>query len=281
MNPIEQLALAWECLRHAVDQLRRPTIWVPWLVLGAAEIAAVLACAGFAHPALSWLIAPLLLQVGGERALHYPAIFRMLPMLFARADLVIGLLLGSLVTGVATALFAVRYAAEAAPRDLWLRALGKAPALVMVSVPAALLTLALSAWLAAFTAGGGRVALVVGVAGFGVGLVIQAWFVFAVPYVVLGGRGWIGALAGLPRAAARGIVGALLLPAIAAAPALPFQQLARVGDLIVDRRPELMVAVMCGQIAAALLGAALLTGSVTLLFQSAVEPPMREDEEEA
>jgi hypothetical protein len=284
VNPVEQLAIAWQCLRHAVAQLARPAFWAPWLLLGAIEVGAVVALAGFAHPALSWFTAPILVRLGGEPALHYPAIFRMLPALFARADLVIATLIGSLVTGVATALFAVRYVGgEGPPGDLWWRALRRSPTLVMVSLPLTLLTLALSAGLSTVTAdGSGLVNLAAGVVAFGAALLLQAWFVFAVPYVVLDGRGWIAALSGLPRAAARGMVGALFLTLLAALPSLPFQQLARAADVIVDRgRPELMVGVLCAQIAAGLIGAFVLTGSVTLFFQSAVARPRFEEEDEA
>ncbi|MBI1796589.1 MAG: hypothetical protein HYR74_06005 [Candidatus Eisenbacteria bacterium] len=284
MNPIEQIALAWQCLKHAAAQLLRPSLWAPWLVLGAVEVAVVLALAGFAHPALSPIVVPFLLRAGGEAALHYPTVFRMLPALFARADLVIGALLGSIVTGVSTALFAVRYAAVPAPRDLLHRALARAPALVIVSLPVALATLVLTAGLARW-AGDDATPIVRaagGIAALGIALVVQAWFVFGVPYIVLAGRGWLAALAGLPRAAGRAMVGALFLSIVAVVPSLPFQQLARMSDTIVSRgRPEMMTWVTLAGIAASLLGAFLLTGGATLLFQTAVAEPDDDAEETA
>ena len=109
MNPIEQVSLAWLALGRTLRQAWRPALWAPWLLLGAVEVGVVVLIWGYAHPAVSWVMAPLLRNWAGEDALHYPNVLRRLPVLFGGLDLVIGAILGSIMIGAATLLFAERF----------------------------------------------------------------------------------------------------------------------------------------------------------------------------
>jgi len=272
MNVVEQVTLAWQCMRHALGQMTKPALWGPWLLLGAVQAVVVLTLVNFAHPALSWLLAPLLVRLAGEPALHYPELFRLLPGVFGRVDLVVGVLLAPVMAGVSTALFAERFAGLGPARGGWSRALRRAPALILVNLPLTFVTLALSMAVSRFTGGGGGlIGIAATLAALGVALIAQALFVFGGPFIVIEGRGWISALASLPYAASRGMAGALFLSVMAVAPLLPLQQVAQASDLVVARgTPELVAWVVFAQIAIGLWTGCLLTGSITLLFQSAV-----------
>lgn len=273
MTVTEQLALGWQCLLHAIGQALRPALWGPWLVLGLAQALVVGALWGFAHPALSWLMAPVLLRLAGDEALHYPSLFRVLPAVFARADVAIAALLGAVMAGVSIALFAEVFAGRPpAAGAAWRRGLARAPALVIVNLPVSAIAFALP--MVVGLAGTGMLArLAAPFAIVAVG-VVQAWFLYASAFVVLEGRGAWSALAALPRAAARAGWAALLLSAATLLPPFVVQQLVARSDTIVSRGvPELVVGLVLGQAAVALASAFVLTGGATLAFQSAVARP--------
>lgn len=273
MTVFEQIALGWQCLLLALGQVIRPALWGPWLVLGLVQMLVVAALWGFAHPALSWLMAPLLAWLAGEGALHYPAFFRVLPAVFARADVAIATLLGAVTSGVSIALFAEAFAGRRAEGSAaWRRALARAPALILVNLPVTAVALTLPA-LAAL-AGPGIVARLAAPLAIVAVWVVQAWFLYASAFVVLEGRGVRSALLALPEAAARGGGAALLLSAATLIPPLVAQRLIAMGDTIVSRGvPELVVGLVLAQAAVALASAFVLTGGATLAFQSAVARP--------
>ena len=279
MSVLEQIALAWQCLGHAFRHLLRPALWTPWLVLGALQALVVVAIWWSAHPWLSWAMVPFVRGAAGDPALHYPNLFRMLPMLFARVDLVVGATLGAWTVGASTALFAASYAGgDARPAPAWGAAFRRALPLVLVNLPISLIALVLSVAVEAIPQGAGIPHRLVWLATLGLTLICQAWFLYATAYVVLEGRGPLSALAELPRAARRGLVAALFLTIVTLTPLLPIQNLASASSTVVERGvPELVGWLILAQIGVALVSSFLLTGSATLVFQSAIA---RRDESE-
>ncbi|HYM80512.1 MAG TPA: hypothetical protein VEY91_03750 [Candidatus Limnocylindria bacterium] len=284
MNPLEQIVLAWQSLAYAFRQLFRPRLWAPWWLLGVVQIGVVMSLWWFAHPALSWLMAPLLYRLGGEDALHYPNVFRMIPSLYSTAELVISALLGSLAAGVATALFASQLSRISAsrPGGGFGRALRRALPVIVVNLPLNLLVIALALGLETLVQSRASSVIVQRLAhviALGGALLLQAFFIYGTALVVLGGRSVREALAELPRAAVNGYWAALFLGLIAILPSLPLQELARHTNVIVDRgSPELVGWLAVTQIALALLTSFLLTGSVTVVYQGAVAPRLASDE---
>jgi hypothetical protein len=278
MNVLEQVALAWQCLRYAFCQLLSPTLWAPWLVVGVAQSMVIVALWWFAHPWLSWVVAPLLVAAAGPEVLRYPNLFRLLPALFSRVDLVIGASLGALAAGASTALFAARAAGgEPGPSAAWRQAFGRAVPLILVNLPLTLIAVALSygleAWLVA-RGSSGEVRRTAHWMSLGAAFLCQAWFLYVNALVILGRRGWLAALAALPRTAARGWVAALFLTLATLLPLLPIQWLASTSNALVDRGvPELVGWLVVAQVGVALLGSFLLTGGATLFFQSALAEP--------
>ncbi len=281
LNPIEQLALAWQALLHTVRQILRPALWAPFAMLGGIQLAVVAALWWFAHPWLSWAMAPFVTAVGGAEALHYPAVFRLMPGLYARVDLWLSVLVGAVATGAATLLFAKRFAGEPiAVGEAIGHAVRRAPALILATLPLNLLALGFSLGLERFVVQRGssglvlRVAPLVSLAGVAV---LQALFLYVAALVMLSGRGWLAALAALPTAAARGLWAALFLSAGSMAPHLPALWLGRSSSSVVERGvPEIVGALLVFQIASMLVAAFLLTGSATLVYQTAVAPASEE-----
>jgi len=281
VSPTQQLSLAWQSLLATLRSLATPALWIPWLLLGAVQVALAIVIAWFAHPAVSWFAVRLVRLIGGEEALHYPTIFRLLPALHARADLVIGAVVGALAAGAATRMFAARFTGvEARPGAELGWALRHAPALIAINLPLNLLLVGLSLGLDVVLGRpqvGTIVRQAITLVGLGGAMLLQALFLYATPLVAVSGLGIGPALASLPRAFARGAWAALSLALVAVLALLPLQQLAGLGDTLVERgTPEMMAWMTIAQASLGLVVAFVLTGSATLVYQGdvarAVEP---------
>jgi hypothetical protein len=273
MKMLEQLPLAGHALWLTLRELRAGWLWAPWLVLGVLQCAVLLALLGFAHPLLAWALSPFVRAIGGEPALHYPDFYRALPFLYSRADLVMGSLAGAVATGWSTRLFAARWRRETLPAGgAWAEIAPRALTLVLAQLPFQLLVLLFAGLLDRALAGQGGLAqrlgyfvTLGGVAG------LQALFLYLPALVVLERRGLWRALAGLPRAWARGFWAALLLGLVALLPLLPLAGLGQGSGLLVDRgSPELVGWVTAMQLFVGLAVSFLLAGSSTLVYLGAV-----------
>lgn len=277
MSLLEQIVLAWVALVRTLRELPRARLWAPWAVMGLVEVA-VLACLWwFAYPLLSWIMAPVLQWIAGPQVLRYPNLFRLLPTIFGRADLVVGAVLGSVMIGAATLLFAQRFrGGRTAPGQALGAAFRRAPALIVVNLPFNLLVLGLSygiAWMLADRESGtlvrrlGYVATLLGSIG------VQALFLYVSAILMLEGRGVVDSFAQLPRTWARGFWAALFLGGVMLLPILPIHYLSGRSSLFVDRgSPEMVGWLVFVQIGLSLLSWFLLAGSATLVYLSALAP---------
>jgi hypothetical protein len=281
MSPFEQIALAWQSLGFTLRQAARPALWAPSALLGAIQAVLVVGLWWFAHPWVSWWAAPLLARLAGAGALHYPDHMRALPAAYAQVDLVLGVVLGSVLIGASTALFGACFAGQPLhPGRGMARAFRRGLTLIVANLPLHLLVLALATGLQAWVEkeGGGpmtrRSAWAMGLGG---ALLLQALFLYVTPLVMLGHHGLRGVLVALPRAIARGGWAALSLSLLALLVLLPVQQLERVAEVIVERGvPDLVAWLVLAEAMLALMVSFLLTGSATLVYQSAVARRARE-----
>jgi len=280
MSLFEQIALGFQALRFTALALFRPRLWTPWLMLGAIQLSVVLALWRFAHPVLSWFMAPLLSQMAGEGALHYPRVFELMPTLYDRADVLIGILFGSVAIGMATPLFAAQFHGEApAVGHALSEGARRAVALILVQLPLNLavagLSIGVTAWLE--HRGRGITTHVLGLAVTGASLAVQALFFYAAARVMLKGEGPLAAWRGLARSARQGFLPAFVAGTATVILLLPVHWLAGQVLTVVERgRPELAGWLTLMEAAGGLLNSFLLTGSATLIFLSALDS--REEE---
>ena len=274
MNPLEGVALGWQCVRRTLREAAYAPAWLPWLLLFAAEAAVALALAWGAHPALSWLVAPVLRLLHRGDLLRYPALYRALPALAARADDALAVALVPLAAGASTRLLAERFDGRRSGAGAALaEALRRGGALIGAAAPATLAAMLLhlgsdlliAQRVSSFTR---RFAPDVAVA---LGGVAFAACLFAAALVVLERRGLVAALAALPGTWARGFAAALTIVVLGTLPQVPLLLLARGADVIVDRGvPELTLALTLARDAVAAGCGWLAAGAATLAFQSAL-----------
>jgi hypothetical protein len=278
MNLLEQLTLAGQALRHTLPQLVRPRLWAWALPLAAVELAVVALLWHAAHPAFSWFMAPLLVGLGGADTLHYPRIFELMPGMVMRADAILGAIVGSVVIGAATQLFAARFRGQPVEPGFALReAFRRAPALIAVLLPfnlaLFLVDFAVRGVLAPRAGGIGALAAPYAVAALS--LLLQAAFFYAAALVILEGRGPRRAWRELPATWRHGFLAALLVGAVTFLLLVPVHLPGVTPALLVERgRPELAGWLAVLQIVAGLLNVFILTGAATLLYLSAVRPEM-------
>jgi hypothetical protein len=277
MNVLEQVVLGWIAFARTVREVLRPRLWVPWLAIACANLLVVALLWWFAHPLVSWAMAPLVRLTGGEDALRYPQIFRMMPALYGRFEVVVGALLGSVMIGAGTLLFASRFRGGLAePREAFRQAMRRALPLVLASLPFNLLVVALSfgvEWLVAERDSGALVRRAAYAAVLGGSIVLQSLFLYVPALVVIEQRGVLGAFAELPRTWVRGFWSALALGTVLVLPLLPLHVLSGRASMLVDRgTPELVGVVVVFQILIAMTLGFLLCGSATLVYLSTVAP---------
>ena len=228
----------------------------------------------WAHPLVSWLFAPLVMALAGPAAMHYPEYFGHLPALAAQGDWLIGLGPGSLVTGLATRLFAWRWRGQPfAFADAWREVLPRWPALVLVQLPPALLLAGLAFAadhvLAARLSSVFRASLplVLGL----VGWLLRAAWAYAPALVVLERRSAAEAWLELPHTWVHGALPATLVLALGSLVEWPASWLLARAGLVAERGlPELVVVMVLIRVAFALLAAFVVTGGLTLVWTSAV-----------
>jgi hypothetical protein len=270
MNLYRSFGIVGRAWRSVFPAVARPALWVPFLTIAAVQGAALALLVSFHQPSLQSLGVPLVRLLGGDDAVHYPALFVRLPLMYSRADMVLSVLVGSLAYGAATLLFARRFGfedGEAATRA----ALRRAPALFLIT---AITVLAL--W------GLGKVVELVprdlllgnrlvrwGTRGGFLcsQILIQSLMAYGTAWVMLEGHSAFPALRDSVRVTVRTFLPTVLLVAIPLLLLYPLNYLAQRVDLVVLKlRPEGIIWVLSAYIASVTLFGFFLVGALTRLF---------------
>ncbi|NOT33765.1 MAG: hypothetical protein HOP12_06290 [Candidatus Eisenbacteria bacterium] len=276
MNPLEQIALAGHALALVARASLHPRLWIPWLPLILVELAWLALLAGFAHPAVSGVMAPLLTAISGDAVLHYPNVFRILPGLHARGAFVIVATLGSIVVGASVWVFDELWAGRTPHPGVALgEALRRAPALIVAQAPLHLLTVVLTFGLAGWMEGRGSSGITVRALGLLATLaatVLQALFLLVPVHVMRASRSPLGAWLEIPRVFMRAGVTVVVLSTLVTVAGFPLEFLARFTERLVERgRPELVAAMVVAQIGFATLAGFVLAGAAVVCYRTRVE----------
>ncbi len=270
MNLFRSLGVAGWALGSALRRLGRPILWVPFLVLAAVQLVSLEALVSFHRPGISALVLPLVTWVGGIPATHYPAFYVYLPVIFSRWDLVVGVLLASLTTGAATLLFVRAFGVDL-HRTPWREAGRRYPALVLVSVVGAVLSLVVFMGLGSLfqerALASAAVRWGMRAVTLGAFVITQGLIVYATAWILLEGKGALGSLGASVRTSLALFLPTMVVLAVSVLVAYPFDYLAGRGDLFLSRfRPELMSGVLVAKILVEALVSFVLVGAVTRLF---------------
>ncbi len=109
MNFSNQMRYFLEAWKNSVQSLKQAQILVLFFGYAILQIIILLSLIFFAYAPLSGLYVPMIQKLFGEPALHYPNNYLVLPTLFTWANIILSGLIGILIVGAGTDLFAAKF----------------------------------------------------------------------------------------------------------------------------------------------------------------------------
>ncbi len=277
MDIVQQFnALIWSWA-ETLRALRRRVGVHPLLVYAAVQLIVLVMLALFAYPPFVSFVMPLIRWRLGEAALHYPTNFLALRAIFGQVDMLLTVLLGGFVTGAAVWLFSAYYGGGQDPTTTGLRMAAKRyiPLLViaLIGLAVAQITTRVPMGLWGYLADERpmrfrllRMATIAAV------MAVQALLIYAIPYVILGGRKVWSALGASVLLAVRNPVTTYLIVAVPASLELLPALLARNGAVIAYRfAPEALAVVLGLWVAVIFFVAYLMVGAATRFYLYATQ----------
>jgi hypothetical protein len=187
--------------------LTQPLILVPFAVLAAIDILVLLFLASSPHTPINFIMAPPIRRIWGEVYLHYPFIYELLPRLVYFTKILTGIFFGSITTAVAVVAVARMRKREVVDfKEILSQVLKNYISLILL---AALLYVIVhvsmkqpQALLARYFHGHAKLlfvgprlwfTLALPVIQFFLAVIFQALFVYAIPFIVLGGKKFLSA----------------------------------------------------------------------------------------
>lgn len=272
MDIVQQFnALIWSWA-ETLRALRRHVGVRPLLIYAAVQLVVLVMLALFAYPPFVSFVMPLIRWRLGEAAMHYPGSFLALRAIFGQVDMVLTVVLGGFVTGAAVWLFSVYYGGGEDPPATGFRVAAKryVPLLVIALVGLAIaqivtrVPMTLWGYLADERPMRFRLLRMMTI---GAVMVVQALLVYAIPYVILGGRRVWSALGASLSLATRNPITTFLIVAVPAALELIPAWLSRNSSVIMYRfAPESMVMILAVWIVAIFFVTYLMVGAATRFY---------------
>lgn len=261
------VSTAW---RNVASAALRLSIWKPFLLIAFVQTAVLLLIVSFHHQLLLPVALPIIRLLAGEEVAHYPVLFIALPVIHFRIRLVITILIASIATGAATALFARAYGLDE-DRSPWRRALRSAPSLMAISL------LVIAAWFGISMLG----SLVphemqmrsssVRWATRGVllllSLLVQCLLIYTTAWIVIAGHKIGPAIRDSVRVSLRTFLPTLIAVGIPTLVLFPSSIIGSRAGFIADKfKPEMIGWLLGGTVVLEVLMAFLIVGTITRLF---------------
>jgi hypothetical protein len=243
---------------------------LPFLIIAAAQVAALGLLLSFHRAWLLPWVMPVLNRLGGETVTHYPSFYFALPSLWSRVGLGITVFVASVAVAAATVIFAQRFGLECRG-GAWRRALRRAPALVgLTAVTAAAIygVSVLAHQLPKELADGNRM-VTWGVRGVLLMLVvlIETLMTYATAWIVLEGARLLPAMRDSIRVAVRTFLPTAIIVGAPLVLLYPLGYLTERVDLFAAKlAPEIVVGLLISRFALEILFGFLYVGAVTRLF---------------
>ncbi len=267
LQSLSVVAWAW---RGVAAMALRPAIWLPFLLVGCVQAAALLLVVSFHQPVLVPIGVPLVKLLAGDLATHYPILYFALPTIYFRMNLAISVLIASIAGGAATLLFA-RAFGLAGEHGAWSRAWRRAPALIITSLLVVALWFGISAlgqlvpqevqqrsFAARWGTRGGTLFLSV---------VVQCFLIYTTAWIVLMGHKIWPAIRDSVRVSARTLLPTFLAVAVPTLLLFPFSYAGGRADFIASKfKPEMVGGLLAATVVAEVIVTFLLVGTVTRLF---------------
>lgn len=250
---------------QSLRAMRRGKSFIPFLIFALLQGIMLIALLRFAYPPLSSVLAPIMRRFFGEVSLHYPHNFLVLPQMYNRANILLGGIVGVVVIGVATQMFAAIHqrrspsfwggVRESLPRYGWL---------FLVWLVETALILLIVGGLPSVLGGFIPASRLVRSITYFVGLITSAAFAYTTAFVVLEKRHAVKAISGSLSIFGGNIIISFFLVAIPSLFHVPIDFLARRSELLIAKFiPETVAVVILTGIGISIVANYLLVGTVT------------------
>ncbi len=267
---LQSLSVVGWAWRGVAGLVLRPAIWLPFLLVGCVQAAALLLVVSFHYPALLPIGLPLVKLLAGDVATHYPILYLALPTIYFRMNLAISVLIASIAGGAATLLFARAFGLTR-EGGAWGVAWRRALPLILTSLLVVALWFGISmlgtlvpqeaqqrSFAARWGVRGGTMLL---------SIVVQSFLVYTTAWIVLMGHKIGPAIRDSWRVSTRTLLPTLLAVAVPSLLLFPFSYAAGRADFIATKfKPEVVGGLLGVTVAVEVLVTFLLVGTVTRLF---------------
>jgi len=257
---------------QALKTFRKPALVLPFIGYGLLEIVLVLGLSSFYASPLDRFLPALLQRFFGDRVLHYPDIYVYLPQIFARSSIVLGVVVGPILLGAATKLFADHFvSAKFSLAEAMRLSFRKYPSLLVVSIVTTAAVLGASE-LGRIVASDfvGRVVpnwRLVAMVRFAISIAAEVIFVFAVAFIVLKNEGLLKGMLLSIRKSVRSPIAAFLLVAVPVLLYYPVRMASSRSGMLVRRfNPEIVAAILIAGVVLTIFTNYVLVGGVTRYF---------------
>jgi hypothetical protein len=267
--------------------LSEPRVLYPFLILAGCEAIAVYLLSCSPHAPLNYILAPPIRRIWGEMYLHYPFIYELLPRLFYYSKVVLGVLIGSVTTGMAVVIVARLREKEPIVfkkifKDVFKHYISLFLLTLLLFISVHFLMKQPPVLLVKFFRGHQKLlfvgpklwfAVALPVINFILAVILQGLFVYSIPYIVLKGRKFLGALLGGIVLFFRRIIRTLMLVTFPMLLYVPVTMLRGNVAIIADKMgPEAVIGVLLvGILVGTLIADALITIATTLFFIEATD----------
>ncbi|HVP37174.1 MAG TPA: hypothetical protein VMT04_09290 [Terriglobales bacterium] len=200
MTLLEKVNLFFSIFVAGLRSLKKPLLWVPFLLYALIQFLLLLALVYFYAPLLSGIFIPLIKGFVGDFALHYPAYFLFLPKIFSRGNLFLGGIVGIIFIGWETYLFFSYFLPDRKEKlgEGFKAAFSKYFLLLGVWLAE---TLVLLGWFyliprigKGLLTGGFKRELAFEILSLGVGIIFYGFFAYAFPAIIISGKNILSGL---------------------------------------------------------------------------------------
>jgi hypothetical protein len=200
MTLLQKINLFFSVYLEALKSLKKPLLWVPFILFALAQFLLLLALVNFYAPFISFVFIPIIKKIMGEFVLHYPVYFLFLPKIFSRANLLLSGILGIIALGWATYLFFSYFLPDKRVelKEGLKTAFSRYLLLLVIWIIETVVILAWFLFLSragrGFVGGSFKKELAFEIFGLCSGVVFYGLFAFTIPAIILGGRNIFTAL---------------------------------------------------------------------------------------
>jgi hypothetical protein len=267
--------------------LSKPKILFPFLWLAGCEVIVLYLLACSPHVPVNWIMAAPIRRIWGEIYLHYPFNYEILPRLFYYAKVLLGIFVGSITGGMAVVITANLKNREPVVlgkifRQVFKHYISLFLLVCLLFVFVHFLLKEPGELLAKYFRGHPKLlfvgpklwfAVALPVINFVSAVLLQTLFVYTIPYIVLKGRKFLGALVGGIVLSFRRIVKTFLIVLLPMILYIPNQMLSGSTGVVVDKLgPESVIGILLiGVLFGTVIVDAFVTIATTLLFIEATD----------